>query len=554
MVALLVLAGLAEGIGLLGLLPLLELTMNVDDGSALAQSVAGSLRQLGAEPTLGVLLGLIFAAMATKGLLLWFAMREVGYTLAEVSAALRRRLVRALMAARYGFFRNHSAGHITNAASTEARRAAWAYKDACLAFADSVQGLIYITVIVLVSWQMALVAPVVGAVLWLLLRGLVQMSRRAGDRRTVAMKQFIGRLTALLPNIKPVKAMGREHDLIGLIAEDIAAYKRAERKAVIAVESMTAFREPIIVLMMVLGLFTALTYGSLSFSVVLALAILFYRLLMIVGRVQGHYQAVAHGESAFWSLQDQIDAAEAAAEPRHDADHRQLPPPLSEGLVLDGVTFGYTPATTILRDVSVTIPAGRLVTLTGPSGAGKTTLTDLLTGLIRPRAGAVTVDGVDLADIDLRAWRQRIGYVPQELLLFHESIAYNVTLGDTSLTEADVERVLREAGAWDFVAAHPDGLARVIGERGSKVSGGQGQRLMLARALVHRPRLLILDEATTGLDPATEAAVCRTLLDLRRDLTILAISHQPALQNAADLVLEARGGRVVPQPALAHVA
>lgn len=546
MVVLLVLAGLAEGVGLLGLLPLLELAMEAEAPSGLAQAVQGGLLRIGVAPTLGMLLALIFFAMLAKGVFLWLAMREVGYTVAEVSADLRRRLVRALMEARYGFFREHPAGHIINAGSTEARRAAWAYKDACSAFADGIQGLIYVVVVVLVSWEVALLAPLVAAGLWLALFGLMGMSRRAGNARTAVMKRFVGRLAALLPNIKPVKAMGREEQLVGLVEDDIDAYKRAERTAVLAVETMVSFREPIIVLLMVSGLFWALQSGALAFSAVLALAILFYRLLMIVGRLQTNYQAVIHGESAFWSLHDQILAAEAAREPMHTAGHRQAPPPLAESLAFEHVAFAYEPDRPVLHDVSFEVPAGQMAVLVGPSGAGKTTLMDLVTGLAEPTRGTVRIDGVSLADVDLRLWRRQIGYVPQELLLFHGTVSYNVTLGDDALTRADAERALREAGAWAFVSEHPDGLDRVIGERGSKVSGGQGQRLMLARALVHRPRLLILDEATTGLDPAMERSICRTLLELRGGLTIVAVSHQRALQEVADLVLEVASGGVEP--------
>ena len=129
-----------------------------------------------------------------------------------------------------------------------------------------------------------------------------------------------------------------------------------------------------------------------------------------------------------------------------------------------------------------------------------------------------------------------IGYVPQENLLLHDSIWRNVTLGDSDLSEADAERALRSAEAWEFVQSLPKGLHTVVGERGAKLSGGQRQRIMMARALVHRPRLLIMDEPTSALDPRSEAAICATMHGLRGQLTILAISHQKALIDIADRV------------------
>jgi ATP-binding cassette subfamily C protein len=163
-------------------------------------------------------------------------------------------------------------------------------------------------------------------------------------------------------------------------------------------------------------------------------------------------------------------------------------------------------------------------------------------GLVTPTSGRVLVDGVDLADADLFAWRRHIGYVPQELVLFNDSVRANIVFGRDGLTDDDVRRALKDAEALDFVEAMPQGLDTPVGERGTALSGGQRQRLALARALVHSPDLLVLDEATTALDPATEAEICRTLRRLAGQRTILAISHQPRIAEIADLVVEVADG------------
>jgi ATP-binding cassette subfamily C protein len=165
--------------------------------------------------------------------------------------------------------------------------------------------------------------------------------------------------------------------------------------------------------------------------------------------------------------------------------------------------------------------------------------------LLRPQKGEVWIDNLPLAQIDLRSWRRMIGYVPQETLLLHDTVFINVALGDKDISAADVEQALRSAGAWKFVSALPKGVNSVVGERGHKLSGGQRQRIAIARALVHKPRLLILDEATTALDPENEAAICATLRGLRGEITILAISHQPAVLEVADRAYRLKKGAVV---------
>ena len=180
-------------------------------------------------------------------------------------------------------------------------------------------------------------------------------------------------------------------------------------------------------------------------------------------------------------------------------------------------TWAFATATHwILRNVALTIPAGGITVIVGPSGAGKTTVIDLVTALLRPQEGEVWIDELPLQRVDWRAWRRMIGYVPQETILLHDTVRNNVTLGDPELTAADAEAALRAAGIWDVVSALPEGLDTIVGERGGKLSGGQRQRVALARALAHKPRVLILDEATSALDPETEAAICRTLEGVAR--------------------------------------
>jgi ATP-binding cassette subfamily C protein len=255
--------------------------------------------------------------------------------------------------------------------------------------------------------------------------------------------------------------------------------------------------------------------------------------------LQEHYQEIAVEESAFFSIQKTIREIEAQ---REIATGHEMPS-LTHGILLGRVCFSYGgPA--VLENLDLEIRAGRIVVLIGPSGSGKTTVVDLVTGLLTPQQGEVRIDGLPLTQLDLKRWRSMIGYVPQDNILLNDTVIANVTLGDKRLGEADVVDALVSAGAWDFVSALPEGIHTVVGERGGRLSGGQRQRIAIARALVNKPALLILDEATSALDPDTETAICDTLLSLRGKLTILAISHQPALLQIADQAYRIQGGKI----------
>ncbi len=396
-----------------------------------------------------------------------------------------------------------------------------------------IQALIYGSVALALSWRASLVAIGAGAVIIGLSHFLVRITRKAGRKQTSLMTSLIANLTDTLQSVKPLKAMAREHLADTVLAHETRRLNKALRVQVLSAAVLDSAQELMFALFICLGIYVALEIYGMELTTVMVLVVTLGRAFSFLGKVQKQYQKLVQGESAFWAMRDGIAAANSAREQLHGGEA----PTLEQAIRFDGISFTYD-RHPVFQGLELEIPAGSLTTLIGPSGSGKTTIIDLTIGLLRPDAGSVQLDGHSLESVDIRAWRDMIGYVPQDTVLLHDSILHNVTLGDPALSAEDAERALRAAGAWDFVAGLPELIDTVVGERGGKLSGGQRQRIVIARALVNRPRLLILDEATSALDPDSEAAVRQSMEQLKGQLTILAISHNRAMVSAADRVYQ----------------
>ncbi|GMA33456.1 ABC transporter ATP-binding protein [Litorihabitans aurantiacus] len=261
-------------------------------------------------------------------------------------------------------------------------------------------------------------------------------------------------------------------------------------------------------------------------------------------------KAAASGERISDLLEAEVDV--------RDTSWARQPRRVQGAVTLEGVSTSYGDGRYALRDVSVHVPAGRRVGLLGPSGAGKSTLVSLLPRLQDPVAGCVRLDGVDLRDLTLDGVRDQVAIVLQDSVLFATSIAENISYGRPGATREEIERAARDAGAHDFVVSMPQGYDTVVGERGGTLSGGQRQRIAVARAILRDAPVVVLDEATTGLDRATADGVREALLRLTAGRTTFVITHEPDDVATCDLVLWIEGGRIAdrgtPQEILARHA
>jgi subfamily B ATP-binding cassette protein MsbA len=401
-----------------------------------------------------------------------------------------------------------------------------------------------LTVMFLREWVLALIAiavfPIVGVAVRTIGRKLYKINRRTQQKiaelNVVLQESFTGS--------KIVKAFGREgleqqrfnsvnDRLLGLALKD----RRVDEMA-----------EPLMEVLGALAIMGALWYGGYQvisgaltpgefFSFTAAVVLLYGPVRQLSRMVNTVQQSIASVERVF----EILDTPPAIV----DAPGAHTLPTFTGSIEFEGAGFRYPEAEDwALQDITLTVRKGELVAFVGMSGAGKTTLMELLPRFHDVTTGRITLDGHDLREVTVDSLRALIGIVTQDTFLFHDSVEYNIAYGKAGATPAEVERAARQAQAHDFVAALPEGYATSVGERGVKISGGQAQRLAIARAFLKDPPILILDEATSDLDAESEFLVQQALSELMKGRTVLVIAHRLATVKHADRVVVVHAGRI----------
>jgi ATP-binding cassette subfamily C protein len=278
-------------------------------------------------------------------------------------------------------------------------------------------------------------------------------------------------------------------------------------------------------------------------SRLLIMVFLFGSLVPMFSWMQRAWQGTLNMLPAYKAVVEMGEKFRSAEEPLVSGEVNQIE--LESGIEFRDVFFKYEKEDSnfVINGITLFIRARETTVILGPSGGGKSTFADLLIGLLTPDRGQILIDGKQLEGDVLHSWRKSVGYVPQESLLFHETLQENMHWAAPESSEEDIWLALRLAAAEEFVRALPDRLNTIVGDRGVRLSGGQRQRIALARALLRKPTLLLLDEATSNLDAENEQRIIRALQELRGTMTVVFISHRQSAVECADRVVVIEGGR-----------
>lgn len=465
----------------------------------------------------------------------------------RVMLSLRRMLFERLLRLPLGQLNDMKTGGILSRITGDIDRTSGLLQLAVISPGVSAVRLMFaIGILVAVNWRLALTAmvlipPAVGLSLWVTrrIRPIYRSMRKENAEIDARVSETFG-------GIRVVRSFQRETRELAefLTGRHTLARKElfAHRREVVLWSSWALILAGVNVVIIWYGGYLNLAGGA-SVGDIMAFQWYTFMLLNPVWQIVNSFSemqgSLAGMERVFEVLQsppDKPDRVDARDAPTH-----------VEQVRFDEVTFEYNAGAPVVRDFNLTVPGGSVVALVGRSGAGKTTVTDLLARFYDPTAGAVRLNGVDLRDFRLDSYRNLIGIVQQDTFLFDGSIHDNIAYGRPHATEDEVVDAARHANAHEFIMGLDDGYESLIGERGVKLSGGQAQRLSIARAILADPRLLILDEATSNLDSESEQLIQQSLNELMHSRTTFVIAHRLSTVAAADVIVVMQEGRIVEQ-------
>lgn len=539
------LGALTEGLGFLVLVPLLQVIgIDVEQGSVgrVASTMVAVFRSLGLPLNLPAVLALCVGLIAADAWIrrwqtVTYCSLQVGFT-----AYLRRRIHRAVMRADWVRLVRCRASDLTHAMTGQVERVGHGTHLVLSLVRDGMLASVYLAVTLYVSPLVTVLVVSAGLVLMLLLGRNARTATRLGREMTRVGGEAYRAVMEHLGAIKMAKGYGAEERSIRLFGEVADTVAEANLRAATAKADAKHRFDIGAGLALGVVLYVAIALLNTPAAVILVLIFAFARVMPLISGLEQSLQQLLNmlPELVAVLTLETLLTRDQKARPARRASVR-----LREALRLDSVSFQYEEAAQpALVSLSLTIPVGQTTAIVGPSGAGKSTLADLLLGLITPGRGQVLVDETPLTPDLFSAWREQIGYVPQDSFHFHDTVRANLLWARPEASEAELLEALEVAAA-GFVARLPQGLDTVLGDRGVRLSGGERQRIALARALVRRPAILILDEATSNLDSENERRVQDAIERLHGRLTILVITHRLTTVRRADSIHVLEAGRVV---------
>lgn len=546
LVGIILLVNMLELLGLSLFVPIIDLFQGNKFGetSGVTRLLTSFVKMIGFPPVLSTFLLLLsFLFVLKTALIMWQRYLSVSMA-SHLQDRFRARLFRSFLNSRMKFINEKRQGVLLSVLNEHTIRTAQAFFALIQMIAQWITVAAYGGFALWISWKLTLVALLLGLGTSPLISRIGREAHRYGKAYTKALEDSQHLALEGLNAKKLVNAMNWSVPIEQRFRTDSTAVRESWKWTAFWSNSPGIIIQPISVVILSVIIWMSIKF-SLSVALLGTFVLAFIRLLPTVQNAVSLGADYLANKSSLTRVLELLEESESAIEPSGNL----LFSGFKKDIRLMNVRYCRDAQKVILDGLNIDIEKGQIVALVGPSGTGKTTIADLILGLYHPDSGQILIDGTDLSCFDLKQYRSYVAYVPQEPILFHDSIRNNLIIGlDRVIEDEELKEVCEKVGAWEFISQRREGLKTVIGDRGVQLSGGQRQRLALARALLRNPEIMILDEATSALDNESDQWIKKLLSDLRvsKGLTIIIIAHRFTTIEDSNLIYEIMDNKAIP--------
>ena len=460
---------------------------------------------------------------------------------------LRKQIFEQLQAVSLSFFTTTNTGELINTVTTEVERFKQAFGGGAFLLSRSLTIITYLLAMLILSWKLTLIALLLFSLMAASLSKLIAIARERSFPVSTANERFISTAIEFINGIRTVQAFATQDF-------ERKRYYQASFNLVTAntkLASIWSLVKPLsegiattILVGMIVTAFSVLVYnGTLQVASLLTFFFVLFRVVPMLQDFNGNRAILATMQGSTENIKALLRTDNKKYLDNGHIEFKKL----NHSINFMSVDFGYDDGQLVLNNVDLIIERGQMTALIGASGAGKSTLADLITRFYDPTAGQISIDGIDLRQLEISSFRHKMAVVSQDTFIFNASVRDNIAYGTENAAEDAIYKAARSANALEFIQDMPEGFNTILGDRGVRLSGGQRQRIAIARALLRDPEILILDEATSALDSVTERLIQDSLEMLSKGRTVIVIAHRLSTINKADKIVVMEQGKIVEQ-------
>jgi len=538
--------GVMEVLGIITVLPLLNVAFDETPESPISRVIVGALNHIGIAATLGSLLMVILTVFMVRGVFVFLSSYFTAHIIVAAHREIQLDLTRKFNDMSYQYFTTHATGWFSNIIVVETKRFVSSLRGFCNVSVNIINAFIFFLFALTIKLELTLLVFAIGGlILWCLI-GFVRKTAQISRDQTINAGRLNAEFIQLIQSFIYLKATSTTKAVSDHVNASIGRLADNELRLRKISAIFTSIIEPIAVAVLTAYIFFEATVLGGAIAEVMVFALLLYRLLVKLVSIGPQLQGFTQNIGGVFAINDVSRALERHAPP---VAQRRIAS-LDDAIEFRNVSYSHGEAR-ILSNVDIIVRPNEMIGIVGESGAGKTTFFHLLTGLLQPGDGRITIGDVPYAEVDMNSLQERIGYVTQEPIIFNDTVANNISLwqrrDDDGLCMEPIRSAARTAMCDDFVQAMSNGYDSVLGDRGVNLSGGERQRIAIAREIFKNPSLLIFDEAASALDASSERFVRESIERMHGERTMVIITHRLASARLCDRIYVFESGRVVEQ-------